>query len=281
MMIVIKLGGAVGIDYASCCKNISYLVKEGFKVVVVHGGSDIANNLGEQLGVPPVYITSTSGVTSRYTNSDSLDILNLAMKGRLNPLIVEQLLKYEVKAIGLSGIDGMLIQAQKKSAIKAVFNGKTQIIRDDLTGKITKINSELITMLLDLGYIPVISPPAYDPNYGAINVDADRTAAAIAQAINAECLLLMSNIPGLMTDCNDVESIIHYFTHHDIEKNMKYAKGRMKLKLIASSEAFLNQHLKKVIIADGRQYDAIQKALNGQGTIIERAVEKETRIYEQ
>ncbi|WP_322906964.1 [LysW]-aminoadipate kinase [Paenibacillus campi] len=279
-MIVIKLGGAEGVDYTSCCKDIAELINNGEKVVVVHGGSDVANHLGRALGIEPQYVTSSTGVTSRYTTAETIDVLNMAMKGKLNSIIVSALLQAGVQAVGLSGIDGRLIEANKKKAIKSLQDGKMNIIRDDLTGKISRINAELLLLLIHEQYTPVVSPPAYDPEYGMVNVDADRTAAMIANAVGANTLLLMSNIPGLLRDQNDQQSLIPTIDSADLPHQMEFAKGRMKLKLIAAGEAFSSGSVQQVIIADGRKHRPIYEALSGKGTVIKRTTREETLLHE-
>lgn len=270
-MLVIKLGGAAGVDYSAACRDIQQLVQAGERVVVVHGGSDSANSLGEALGKPPRFLTSPTGVKSRYTDAETLEVATMAMTGRVNPVIVSTLLQMGVQAIGLAGYDGHLLQAKRKAVVKANVDGKIMLIRDDLTGKITSVNAALLHLLLDNGYVPVISPPAFDPEVGPVNVDADRTAAAVAAALLAERLVILSNVPGLMQDPNDPDSLIREIAPEQMEQAMEVAKGRMKLKLIASGEA-LAGGVKKVILADGRVESPVTHALQGQGTVLVASV---------
>ena len=104
--------------------------------MLVHGGSAEANSLGEALGYPPRFITSPSGFTSRYTDRRTLEIFAMAVNGKVNSLLVEQLQTLGVNALGLSGLDGRLMLAARKDAIQSVENGKRKVIRDDYTGKI-------------------------------------------------------------------------------------------------------------------------------------------------
>jgi acetylglutamate/LysW-gamma-L-alpha-aminoadipate kinase len=140
--------------------------------------------LGEALGAPPKFITSPSGYTSRYTDRRTLEIFLMAVNGKLNSLLVEQLQRLGVPAFGLSGMDGGLLQATRKDAIQSMENGKRKVIRDDYTGKIERVNAALLNLLLDAGYLPVIAPLAISEKGEALNVDADRAAAMIAAAGN-------------------------------------------------------------------------------------------------
>src|SRR4026207_625767 len=157
-IIVVKLGGTEGVDFSAICTDALELLREGKQLVLVHGGSAEASFLGESLGAPPKMITSPSGYTSRYTDRKTLEIFLMAVNGKVNSLLTEQLQRLGINAFGLSGLDGKLIQATRKDAIQSVEHGKRKIIRDDYTGKIESVNSKLLTMLIDTGYLPVIAP---------------------------------------------------------------------------------------------------------------------------
>src|SRR5687767_8819330 len=161
-IIVVKLGGTEGVDFSAICNDAAELLKQGRQLVFVHGGSAEANSLGESLGTPPKMITSPSGYTSRYTDRKTLEIFLMAVNGKVNSLLTEQLQMLGVNAFGLCGLDGKLIQATRKDAIQSVDaeRGKRKIIRDDYTGRIECVNSELLILLLNAGYLPVIAPVA-------------------------------------------------------------------------------------------------------------------------
>src|SRR5215207_3240830 len=183
---VVKLGGTEGVNFSAICTDAAELLAQGRQLVFVHGGSAEANALGEALGVPPKMITSPSGYTSRYTDRRTLEIFLMAVNGKVNSLLTEQLQKLRVNALGLCGLDGKLIQATRKDSIQSMERGKRIIIRDDYTGRIESVNSDLLFMLLNAGYLPVIAPVAVSSIGEALNVDADRAAAMVASAITAE-----------------------------------------------------------------------------------------------
>src|ERR1700690_1345472 len=168
---VVKLGGTEGVDFSAVCSDAAQLLKQGNKLVFVHGGSAEASALGEALGAPPRFITSPSGYTSRYTDRKTLEIFAMAVKGKVNTLLVEQLQMLGVNAFGLSGLDGRLMQAARKDSIQSIENGKRKIIRDDYTGKIECVNAVLLNTLLAGGYLPVIAPMAVSEKGEALNVD--------------------------------------------------------------------------------------------------------------
>ena len=118
--------------------------------------------------------------------------------GKINTLLVEKLQKAGVNAFGLSGVDGRLMVAKRKEAIRIVENGRKVMLRDDYTGKIETVNADLLQLLLEHGLTPVIAPLAISPEGDALNVDADRAAAMVAGAVKAEQLIILTNVPGLL-----------------------------------------------------------------------------------
>jgi acetylglutamate/LysW-gamma-L-alpha-aminoadipate kinase len=266
-MIVIKIGGGEGIDPRRTAEEIAALWREGQRFVIVHGGSHVTNELSEQLGHPAQFITSPSGHTSRRTDPQTLDIFMMAYCGVVNNRFVEALQAAGVNAVGLSGVDGGLLRGKRKAAIRAVENGRTRVIRDDYTGTVEEVNASLLATLLDQGYLPVVTPPALSYEGEAINVDGDRAAACIAVALKAEQLIFLSNVPGLLRDVTDPESLISDIARHRLEEFDSFAEGRMKKKLLGAQEA-LDGGVGRVVIGDARGEEAIHGALNGKGTVI-------------
>ncbi len=262
-MMVVKVGGAEGINYDLVLKDLA-----GYKnVVLVHGGSSELNKISTRLGRPPKMVTSASGYESRRTDKETLEIFNMVYCGKMNKTIVEKLQQLGVNAVGLSGIDGRLLVGKRKNII-IVENGKKKIIRDDYTGKIEEVNVELIRLLLDNGFMPVISPPALSRNNEAINVDGDRVAAIMASSLKAEVLVILSNTPGLLKDVDDEKSLVREIKKENIDDYLQFAQRRMKKKIMGAIEA-LEQGVGKVIFGDARIENPISKALEGQGTVIQ------------
>jgi acetylglutamate/LysW-gamma-L-alpha-aminoadipate kinase len=265
---VVKLGGTDGVDFSAICHDAAELLKANHRLVFVHGGSAEANALGEALGAPPKFITSPSGYTSRYTDRKTLEVFLMAVNGKVNSLLTEQLHRLGINAFGLSGMDGRLLVATRKDSIQSVENGKRKIIRDDYTGKIESVNSNLLLALLKMGYLPVIAPVAVSQNGEALNVDADRAAAMVASALKAETLLLLTAVPGLMEKFPDETTLIKHIPQSKLPAALEMAQGRMKKKILGAEEA-LQGGVGKVIIADGRIEKPISNALAGNGTVIQ------------
>ena len=265
--IVVKLGGTEGVDFSAICQDVVALLDQDHQIVLVHGGSAEANALGEAVGYPPRFVTSPSGFTSRYTDRQTLEIFAMAINGKVNTLLVEQLQVLDINAFGLSGVDGRLMQAKRKAAIRIVENGKRKILRDDYTGKIEQVNARLLQTLLDGSFTPVIAPMAVSEKGEVLNVDADRAAAMIAAAMQADTLLMLTAVPGLLKDFPDESSLIKTLSQAQLDNALEIAQGRMKKKILGSQEA-LQGGVGKVIIADGRVEDPISNALAGNGTVI-------------
>jgi len=272
-IMVVKLGGTEGVDFSAVCRDTAALLSKGSslescpRIVLVHGGSIEANRLGEALGTPPRFITSPSGYTSRYTDRKTLEIFLMAVNGKVNTLLVEQLHRLGLNAFGLSGLDGRLLQAMRKEFIQSVENGKRKIIRDDYTGRIEQVNISLLGLLLDGGYLPVIAPVAVSPVGEALNVDADRAAAKVAAALHADTLILLTAVPGLLRNFPDENTLIHQLSKSQLPMALEVAQDRMKKKILGAEEA-LQGDVARVIIADGRIENPISNALQGNGTVI-------------
>ncbi len=265
---VVKLGGTEGVDFSAICQDAAELLREGKRLVFVHGGSAEANSLGEALGAPPRMITSPSGYTSRYTDRKTLEVFLMAVNGKVNSLLTEKLQMLGVNAFGLSGLDGKVLQATRKDSIQSIENGKRKIIRDDYTGKIEGVNSELLCLLLSSGCLPVIAPVAVSQKGEALNVDADRAAAMVAAALKAETLILLTAVPGLMRNFPDESTLIRSVPQSQLAAASEAAQGRMKKKILGAEEA-LKGGVHRVIIADGRIQQPISNALSGNGTVIQ------------
>ena len=191
----------------------------------------------------------------------------MAVNGKINTLLVEQLQRIGVNAFGLSGLDGRIIQARRKSAIRIIENGKRKILRDDYTGKIKQVNTGLLCLLLASKNMPVIAPIAVSEKGEALNVDADRAAAMIASSLRADILLLLTAVPGLLKNFPDESSLIKTLSQTQLDSAMELAQGRMKKKILGAQEA-LQGGVGQVIIADGRIDNPVSSALAGNGTVI-------------
>lgn len=265
MTLVIKIGGAAGVETTRMVNEVAELVRNGQSVVLVHGGSDLTTTLAQRVGHPVRMITAPHGMTSRYTDAETLELYAMAVAGQLNTQLVAQLQQQGVNALGLSGVDGRLLVARRKAVVRSVTpEGRTMILRDDYTGQIEQVNAALLSQLVGAGYVPVIAPLALSYEGERLNVDGDRASAAIAAALHAEALLIMTNVPGLLTDIEDANSRIAHIPFAHLDDYMQYAKGRMQKKLLGAREA-LQGGVPRVCIGNA----SLQDVLNGTGTVIE------------
>jgi [amino group carrier protein]-L-2-aminoadipate 6-kinase len=267
-MIVVKVGGSEGINLDSVCEDVAALARDKTQLVLVHGGSHETNRVAEMLGCPPQFVTSPSGYTSRRTDRRTLEIFEMVYCGQVNKGIVERLQRLGVNAVGMSGIDGRIWEGTRKSAIRIVENGKTRVLRDDYTGYVEQVNTELLGLLMESGYLPVLTPPAISFEGEAINVDGDRAAGATAIALRAKTLVILSNIPGLLRNFPDEGTLVQHIRRTDLESAAGYAEGRMRMKLKGAAEA-LKGGVERVILGDARVAEPISRALAGHGTVIE------------
>lgn len=266
-MLVVKLGGGAGMDIEACCDDIAALWRQGRRMVIVHGGADETTELGERLGHPARFVQSASGMTSRYTDRETLEILAMACAGRRNVNMVEALQRRGVNAVGLSGVDGAVLQGPRKAQITVVEGGRRMVLRDDHTGKVTRVNTHLLHLLLAGGYLPVLCPPAISEQHEAMNIDGDRAAAAVAAALDAEALVILSDVPGLLRDRDDLTTVIPRLAEGEMDAAMTLAVGSMRKKLLGAREA-LAGGVSRVILGLGREEAPIQRALLGRGTVI-------------
>ncbi|MEA3201052.1 MAG: [amino group carrier protein]-L-2-aminoadipate 6-kinase [Thermoplasmata archaeon] len=263
-MIVVKVGGGAGIDVEAVLADVAQMWKDGERVVLVHGASDETNQLSEKLGIPPRFVTSASGHVSRFTDAATLDAFAMA-SGKLNLRVVESLQKRGCNAVGLTGVDGRLLEGQRKEAIKAVVDGKKVMLRGDHTGTIETVNAGLLRLLLSNGYLPVVTVPAISTAGEAVNADADRAAAAIAGALGASHLLILSNVAGLLRDVADPASLIPTIPVAELASYEGFAQGRFKKKILGAREA-LDLGVPRIVFATANTAAPVTAALQGGGT---------------
>lgn len=275
--IVVKIGGTEGVDHKAICSDVAQLIQQGYMFILVHGGSAEANQLGDALGYPPKFITSPSGHTSRYTDLRTREIFTMAVNGKVNSFLVSELRATGVNAIGLAGIDAGLLSASRKESILSVENGKRKVIRDDFSGKIEKVNTGILALLLENDYLPVVAPLAISQTGEILNVDADRAAAMIAASLGCSTLILLTAAPGLMRNFPDETTLIKNLDYSALDAAMEFAQGRMKKKILGAKEALdgvsmngITAYCPRVVIADGRIASPVSLALQDQGTVVTR-----------
>ncbi len=263
--IVVKVGGASGVDADSVCRDVAGLWRSGRRVVLVHGGSDATSRLQTRLGSAPRFVTSPSGHTSRYTDAEALGAFRQAVCGEVNKGLVERLQALGANALGLSGVDGRLLVSRRKSSVRVVEDGRVRVLHGDFTGTVERVEAGLLALLLEHGYLPVVAPLGLTEAGEAVNVDADRAAAAVAVALGSPALVLLTDVPGLLEDPRLPETLVPRLDLAERERAMELAQGRMKRKVLAAFTAVAGG-VGAAVIAGSRVEAPVTRALAGGGT---------------
>ncbi len=224
------------------------------------------SQLMEKLGKQPVFVKSPSGVVSRYTDWETLWCYVMGMMW-INKQLTSRLIELGVRAIGISGVDGILLLAKKKEHIIIIDErGRQRVIDGGYTGKIVSVNVELLHKLLDLGYLPVIAPIAVSEKGIMLNVDSDQVAYAIATKIQPDYAVFLLDVEGLILNGKVVQKL----TAEEAERIFRESPevtGGMKRKLYMAAQ--IARQGVRVIIASGLRESPIRSALEGAGTHIQ------------
>lgn len=238
-VIVVKYGGNAMINDElknAVMGDLVLLSTIGIKVVLVHGGGPEISGMLKKIGKESQFINGL-----RVTDAETADIVLQVLAGKINKTLVNHLQNSGGKAVGLSGMDGHLIEAEIKDPALG------------FVGEITDINIEPVTDLLENGYIPVISTVGCDKDGNVYNINADTAAARISSALSAEALFLMTDIVGLLRDKDDESTLISSVCVSEAPQLMREGiiSGGMIPKIECCVEA-IRQGVNKVFILDGR-----------------------------
>lgn len=267
-MLLIKIGGGKQINWNYIAEDIAELICNGEKVIIVHGASATRDEVAEKLGFPTKTIISPSGIPSVYTDQKAVEVLLMVYCGLVNKTVVSILQRRGVNAVGLSGIDGKLWQAKRKEFVYAQENGKTKLIKNNFTGRVEKINKDLIKILIENKYVPIICAPAISFENEIVNMDNDWAAAVMAGALNIKKIVVLFEAQGLLKNIHDPTGFIKNIKKENLDEYLKFAQGRMKKKILGAKEAF-ELGVEKIFWGDGRVKNPINRVMNGQGTIIQ------------
>ncbi|MBQ8794378.1 MAG: acetylglutamate kinase [Clostridia bacterium] len=257
-IVVIKYGGNAMINEQlkqQVMEDIVLLWLIGVKVVLVHGGGPEINELMNKLGKKAEFVDGL-----RVTDKETVDIVQMVLAGKVNKTLVNLLELKGGKAMGISGMDGRLIESEIKDE------------RLGYVGKITKVHITPVLDLLEKGYIPVISTIGCDKQGNAYNINGDTAAAFVAGALGAQRLIMMTDIDGILRDKDDPSTIIPHLTIEEIEqlKGEGIISGGMIPKVDCCIEA-IHKGVKNVVIMDGRVPHSILMELltdEGAGTMV-------------
>jgi acetylglutamate/LysW-gamma-L-alpha-aminoadipate kinase len=266
LLIVAKSGGKIiekGLDDALAL-DIKQVATSN-KLVFVHGGGIQVTQIAEKLGKGQKFVISPKGIKSRYTDREMVDIYTMVMAGKLNKQIVTALQHMQTPAIGLSGLDGRLLQAQRKKRLIIINErGRKMAINGGYTGTIVNVNTKLLHYLIDGGYLPVISPVAISEEYEPLNVDGDRVAAFIAGSLKADKLILLTDVEGVIMN----DQVLPKLTISEAENVLQRIGYGMITKIHAAIQA-IKMGVKEVIISSGKSKRPISSAIEHiGGTVI-------------
>ena len=256
-MITIKIGGSI-IDnlHPTTIADIKKVSQQG--VILVHGGAKQVTQISEALGKKQKFIVSPSGIKSRFTDQETVEIFTMVMSGKINKTIVRMLQKNGINAVGLSGIDGQILQADRKKKLIIVNEkGRKMAIDGGYTGKIREVNASLIKSILDQGYTPVISPVAISEEYDFLNVDGDRAAAYVAGKVKADRILFLTNVDGLLMD----NKLVKNLSLSEAKEMLPKIGHGMEKKVLAATES-LEMGVNEALIANGQKENPISSALS-------------------
>ena len=238
-ILVIKYGGNAMTSEAlkaEVMRDLVLLRMVGIKVVLVHGGGPEISEMLKRLQIPTKFVDGL-----RYTDAETAEVVRMVLAGKVNKSLVDQLEIAGGKAVGISGMDGHMLVCSKQDE------------RLGFVGKIEAIDTGILTDLLEKGYIPVVSTVGCDKEGNVYNVNADTAAAAIAGELQAESLILMTDIKGLLADKNDENSLIKRVFVSDIQSLVLQGiiSGGMIPKVDCCKEA-IRRGVNRVFITDGR-----------------------------
>ena len=253
-VIAIKYGGNAMVSpelKQLVMEDIALLRMIGVKVVLIHGGGPEINSMLDRLGKKSEFVNGL-----RVTDEETIEVVQMVLAGKVNKGLVQLLGKQGVRAVGLSGVDDNLIQAVMKDPELGYV------------GRITGVNVQLVTDLMDDGYIPVICSVGRDAEGNAYNINADTAASYIAGAVGAARLFMMTDIAGIMRDPKDPSSLIHSI---DIKEAVQlFEEGIISGGMIPKVECCIdaiNRGVKRVVVMDGRiPHSILLETLTDEGT---------------
>lgn len=268
MIGVVKIGGAEGNELGSLMSELAARVAVGEKWILVHGASGIMDRLCRECGVEIRIVTSPSGYRSRYVGEKERELFREAALA-YGANISETLASFGASSEFLDPEKTEEVFAERKDILREYSGGRTRILRGNYSGTISGVSSEKILAVTEKGRIPILPPLGLDTTSKlSLNIDGDRLAASVAGSVRADTLVILSNVPGLMRDVNDPDSLIRTRTSEGSwEKLEEYAAGNMKRKLLACREAF-DLGVPSIYLADGRVSLPLKNAEEGNGTCL-------------
>ncbi|HJQ22891.1 MAG TPA: acetylglutamate kinase [Blastocatellia bacterium] len=269
---VVKLSGKVTEDQEqlnALAEEITLLNQVGIPVAVIHGGGKQLTTTAERLGISQRMVNGR-----RVTDAETLEVAKMVFAGQINMDILSALRRAGAETVGLSGVDGDIIQARRRE-IQKVLNqetGEVEMVDFGHVGDIADINVRLLRLLLDNGYVPVISSLGADEQGNVYNINADTIAAEIAAHLQAEKLILLTDVDGILRDLDDPSSRISRLTVDEAEalvKDKTVSAGM--LPKIAAIARLIRRGVRSAHIINGNRRNALLYEVftdEGAGTMI-------------
>ena len=220
----------------------------------------------QELGQPKQVLTSVKGYTSVYSDEKLLDVMMMAYAGLRNKRIIELCQQHGINAVGLTGLDGNMVRGKRNTGIRVYQGKKLKIVRD-FSGKPQSVNTPLLHLLLDNGYVPVLTVPIIDEHNSAINTENDDVVRELQKALKADTVINLIEAAGFLENKDDAASLIKNIPAAELEAREQQVEGRMKRKMLAVKKLF-EQGATRIIISDGRTDHPVTGALAGKGTVI-------------
>ncbi len=260
-LLVVKAGGrALMQNLDGILDSIAWATREGYRVVFVHGGGDLVTEYSRRMGIEPKIMVSASGVRFRYTDEKELEVFVMVLAGLLNKRIVAGLESRGVAALGISGVDGGILRAERKKhvIVRDPETGRKRLLPGGYTGKIRGVDADALGRLLGAGFTVVLAPLALGSEGEMLNVDGDQAAAEVAKALRAEKLILLTDVEGLLIDGRLVERL----TPGEARSLIDRIGPGMNRKVMMAVEA-LEAGVGEVVIGSGLGENPVKRLLEG------------------
>ena len=269
---LVKCGGAVANDkagLASLAQDIALLVHVGIRVCVVHGGGPQATELASRLGLEPRFVEGR-----RVTDEGTLEIAKMVFAGKISLEILGALRVEGLKPVGLSGVSADIVRAQRRkpTRYKDKETGEEKVVDMGHVGDIVDVDTRLLSVLMDTGYVPVVNSLGADDKGNVLNINADTVATAFAIDLKADKFLFMTDVDGILADPKDPKSLVRSITADEVERDIAEGKirGGMIPKTRSCIEA-LRGGVQRVHILNGSKPHTLLLELftkRGAGTLI-------------
>jgi acetylglutamate/LysW-gamma-L-alpha-aminoadipate kinase len=265
LKIVVKIGGSLvkqGLP-ETLMQDVKKLTSSN-QVVLVHGGGDIVTEVAAKLGKEQTFVTSPEGIRSRYTDRETAEIYSMVMSGKVAANLVLDLMAHGINAVSVSGIDGRLMQGRRKKKL-AVKDGRGRklLIDGGYTGRVESVNAGLVEVLMQNGFVPLVSPVALSEDNEPLNVDGDRAAAAVAKGVKADLIVFLTNVDGLVLDGR----VVPHLSVDEAKAKLPLVGFGMQRKVMAGIEA-REGGVKESIICSGSKPEPLQSAMMHRGCTV-------------